>query len=65
MTRDPALAAALSLLLPGAGQIYNGEVRRAVPWLIATPLVWLASGGLLGWTCHVAAAYAAWKKRPV
>ena len=62
MTRDPELAAALSLLVPGAGQIYNGDVGRALPWLLAAPAVWLASGGLLGWICHVGAAYTAWTR---
>jgi hypothetical protein len=57
--RDPGLAAALSLLLPGAGQIYNGDPRGAMLWLAATPVAWLATGGLLGWVCHVAAAAAA------
>jgi hypothetical protein len=63
VTRHPELAAALSLLVPGAGQIYNGDVLRAIPWLVATPLVWIASGGLLGWTCHVGAAVTAHRRR--
>jgi TM2 domain-containing membrane protein YozV len=27
----------LSLILPGAGQIYNGDYLRGVVWLIVTP----------------------------
>jgi len=53
------LAAVLSLLIPGAGQIYNGDFLRGIFWLIVTPGVWIGSGGLLGWLCHVAAAYTA------
>jgi hypothetical protein len=60
--RDPGLAAALSLLLPGAGQMYNGDPRGAMLWLAAAPVTWLATGGLLGWVCHVAAAAAAYRQ---
>ena len=56
------LAAVLSLLIPGAGQIYNGDFLRGIFWLIVTPGVWIGTGGLLGWLCHVAAAYTAHKR---
>jgi TM2 domain-containing membrane protein YozV len=56
------LAAGLSLLLPGAGQIYNGDYLRGIFWLIVTPAVWIGTGGLLGWLCHVGAAYTAYTR---
>ena len=57
--RKPGVAAVLSLILPGVGQIYNGDFLRGVFWLIVTPGLWIGSGGLLGWVCHVVAAYTA------
>lgn len=57
---DPGVAALLSLIIPGAGQIYNGKFLRGIFWLIVTPGLWLGSGGLLGWVFHVAAAYTAY-----
>jgi TM2 domain-containing membrane protein YozV len=57
---DPGIAALLSFLIPGAGQIYNGKFLRGISWLIVTPGLWVGSGGLLGWVCHVVAAYTAW-----
>ena len=52
----PGVAALLSFVLPGIGQIYNGEIFRGLFWLIITPGVWLGTGGLLGWVCHLLAA---------
>jgi TM2 domain-containing membrane protein YozV len=52
-------AAVLSLIIPGAGQIYNGDFLRGIFWLIVTPGLWIGSGGTLGWICHVIAAYTA------
>lgn len=57
--RNPGTAAVLSFVLPGLGQLYNGCPWRAVFWLIVTPGFWLGSGGLLGWVCHVIAAFTA------
>jgi TM2 domain-containing membrane protein YozV len=59
---NPGLAAVLSLLIPGVGQIYNGDFLRGLFWLIVTPGLWIGSGGLLGWVCHVIAAYTAHKR---
>ena len=59
--RNPGTAAILSFLLPGAGQIYNGKILRGLFWLIITPGLWVGSGGLLGWICHIASAYTAHK----
>ena len=53
-------AAVMSLLIPGVGQIYNGKFLRGIFWLIVTPGFWIGSGGLLGWVCHVVAAYTAY-----
>ncbi len=52
----PGIAALLSFLIPGVGQIYNGDILRGVFWLIITPGLWLGTGGLLGWACHFIAA---------
>ena len=60
--RNPGVAAVLSLLIPGVGQIYNGDFLRAIFWLIVTPGLWLGSGGLLGWVCHVIAAVTAHRR---
>jgi len=55
----PGVAAVLSALIPGIGQFYNGDFLRGIFWLIVTPGLWLGSGGLLGWVCHVIAAITA------
>ena len=57
---QPGVAAVLSFLLPGVGQIYNGKFLRGIFWLIVTPGLWLGSGGTLGWICHVIASYTAY-----
>jgi TM2 domain-containing membrane protein YozV len=59
MTRA-GTAAVLSFLLPGLGQIYNGKFLRGIFWLIITPGLWIGSGGLLGWICHVISSYTAY-----
>jgi hypothetical protein len=58
--RDPRLAAVLSLLIPGVGQLYNGRILAGILWLIITPGLWIGTGGLLGWICHLIAAYTAY-----
>jgi TM2 domain-containing membrane protein YozV len=55
----PGVAAVLSVLIPGVGQIYNSDLARGIFWLIVTPGLWIGSGGLLGWVCHVIAAMTA------
>jgi LCP family protein required for cell wall assembly len=47
---SPALAAFLSFIFPGAGQLYAGEPRRAVVWalpmlLFIVAVLWLIFGG--------------------
>jgi TM2 domain-containing membrane protein YozV len=56
----PGVAAVLSLIVPGVGQIYNGKFLRALFWLIITPGFWIGTGGILGWVCHVISAYTAY-----
>lgn len=58
--RDPRLAAVLSLLIPGVGQLYNGRILAGILWLILTPGLWLGSGGTLGWVFHLISAYTAY-----
>ncbi len=60
MAHNPGIAATLSLLLPGMGQIYNGTFWRAIFWFVVAPGLWIGSGGLLGWVCHLIAAYTAY-----
>ena len=61
MSRE-GIAAVLSLVVPGVGQIYNGEFLRGIFWLIITPGFWLGTGGFLGWVCHLIAAYTAYSR---
>lgn len=66
--RDPGVAAVLSLVIPGVGQIYNGTFWRALFWLVVTPGLLLGSGGTLHWFCHLVAAFTAYryaKQHPV
>lgn len=58
----PGIAAVLSLILPGAGQIYNGFFWRAIFWFVITPGLWIGTGGFLGWICHLISAYTAFNK---
>jgi len=59
--RHPGTAAVLSAVIPGLGQIYNGQIGWAIVWLIITPGLWIGSGGLLGWICHVLSAWRAYR----
>lgn len=58
----PGTAALLSFVLPGMGQVYNGNFLRAIFWFIITPGLWIGSGGLLGWICHIIASFTAYNK---
>jgi TM2 domain-containing membrane protein YozV len=56
---SPAAAAALSLFLPGVGQIYTGRVAQGVGWMLATGLGYLSfmiPGLILHICCIVNAA---------
>jgi TM2 domain-containing membrane protein YozV len=57
---QPGTAAVLSALIPGLGQFYNGAWLRGIFWLIVTPGLWIGTGGILGWICHVVSAYTAY-----
>lgn len=66
--RDPFIAGILSLLVPGVGQIYNGQLISGILWLVLTGISWIGSAGLLGWVVHIVAAYFAYnyaKEHPV
>ena len=43
MHRKPGTSAVLSLLIPGVGQIYNGDFLRGLFWLIITPGFWIGT----------------------
>jgi TM2 domain-containing membrane protein YozV len=58
--RNPGVAAVLSLIIPGMGQLYNGTFWRGLFWLVITPGLWLGTGGFFGWVCHVIAAWTAY-----
>ena len=60
--KNSGLSAVLSFLIPGVGQIYNGDFLRGIFWLIVTPGFWVGTGGLLGWVCHLAAAFTAYRR---
>lgn len=60
--KNPGLAAVLSLVVPGVGQIYNGEFLRGIFWLIVTPGFWIGTGGTLGWIAHLISAFTAYKR---
>jgi TM2 domain-containing membrane protein YozV len=60
MMRDPGIAGVLSFFLPGVGQLYNGCFWRGLFWLIVTPGLWIGSGGVLGWICHLWSAWSAY-----
>jgi len=58
--RDPLIAGLLSLLVPGLGQIYNGQILWGLLWLVLTGFSWIGSAGTLGWIVHIIAAYLAY-----
>lgn len=53
---QPGVGAVLSFILPGMGQLYAGRFLWAIFWFIITPGLWVGSGGLLGWICHLCSA---------
>ena len=60
--RSPGVAAVLSLIIPGVGQIYNGDFLRGIFWLIITPGFWVFSAMLFGWPFHLISAYTAYQR---
>ncbi|PON16070.1 hypothetical protein C2W62_20445 [Candidatus Entotheonella serta] len=59
--KHPGIAAVLSAIILGVGQIYNGNFFWAIFWFIITPGLWIGSGGVLGWICHILSAYFAYR----
>ncbi len=55
-------AAVLSVIVPGVGQIYNGDYLRGIFWLIVTPGFWIGTGGMFGWIFHLISSYTAYKR---
>jgi hypothetical protein len=58
----PGTAAVLSLLIPGFGQLYNGDYLRGVFWLVITPGFWIGSAGTFGWPFHLISSYTAYRR---
>jgi serine/threonine-protein kinase len=58
----PGVAALLSLMVPGLGQIYNGDFLRGIFWLIVTPGFWIGSAGAFGWPFHLISSYTAYRR---
>ncbi len=59
--REPFIAGLLSFLIPGLGQVYNGQILWGLLWLVLTGFSWIGSAGTLGWIAHLLAAYFAYK----
>lgn len=57
---DKGIAGALSFIIPGAGQIFNGNYFWAIFWMILAPGMWIASAGFFGWIIHLLCSYAAY-----
>lgn len=64
----PGLAAVLSFVIPGLGQIYNGHFIRAAFWLliafwwIDNPMAWPFAAGFWLWLVHFLPALTAYHK---
>lgn len=59
------VAAILSLVVPGVGQIYNGDFLRGAAWLIAVPGFYFTGTGVVGGACHLVSAYTAYHRAKV
>jgi TM2 domain-containing membrane protein YozV len=59
---SPNVAAVLSLFIPGVGQIYAGHFVWGIVWLFITPGLWIGTGGMLGWICHILASMQAFNQ---
>ncbi len=59
------LAAALSFIIPGLGQLTQGRPLAALLWFVAAGVVWLITLGLLGGVVHILSALEAalWSPR--
>ncbi|HVG29436.1 MAG TPA: hypothetical protein VM864_06925 [Pyrinomonadaceae bacterium] len=58
--RNPTIAGVLSLLVPGLGQLYNGQIFWGILWLLLTGVSWIGTAGLFGWIVHIFAAWSAY-----
>ena len=60
------VAAVVSLIIPGCGQLCQGRVGTGVLLFVVGTIVWLATFGLGGWIVNAAAAVeaAVWKPGP-
>jgi TM2 domain-containing membrane protein YozV len=56
--KDPTLAAVLSLLIVGLGQLYNGQVGKGIVMFIGCVLLWCV---FLGWIINIASIIDAYK----
>ncbi len=57
----PGIAAVLSFVVPGLGQLYNGTFGPAALWFLVTLAFHIGTGGLFGWIWHFACAYYAYR----
>lgn len=58
---NSGIAAVLSILIPGLGQIYNGHFLWAVFWFALAGVVHFVTAGLLGWVVHIFASVMAYQ----
>lgn len=60
------VAAVLSALIPGLGQLYNGDFVRAILWFAVAWVVGIAlsplSMGIASFVYHMACAWAAYRR---
>jgi hypothetical protein len=54
------LAAVLSLIVTGVGQLYNGHILAGISSLLIMPGFWLGTGGTPGWIYHLIFTYTAY-----
>jgi TM2 domain-containing membrane protein YozV len=47
--RNPILAAILSFIHAGIGQIYNGQVTKGVIFIVVQAINWALTAVLIGW----------------
>jgi hypothetical protein len=69
MSSRAGLAAVLSFVIPGLGQIYNGTFIRAAFWIFFVAIGWIAmfwnwpaDAGFWQWTLHFIPALTAYSK---
>ena len=68
MSARAGLAAVLSFVIPGLGQIYNGHFVRAAFWLLIAfwvvdhPADWPFKAGFWLWATHFVPAFTAYHK---